>query len=393
MVKLEGRNLNAKLYFSIYGSGMGHAARTAALAKSLGSISLFSSWGEGKEYLEKEGFNVIESPSVDVEWSEQGRMAIKKSITKLPRNLSSFAHQIICELSSISKFKPDVVISDSRLSPIIASHILDIPSILITNQLRIALPLENSFVQSFLERITAEKLGIFWSLAKEIIAPDLPPPYTISEKTLLYVSLIKRRIRFIGFLISAPKVRREDIEKTKSVLEIDSPKVVYAQVSGPKPTKRWMVDLLILASKELPKDVTLIVSMGEPRSTKDVIKSGNLRLLYWNDLLDATLSIADLVVTRGGHSSIAKCISMGKPMVLLPIAYHGEQIYNSKKAEKLGIARMVNPVSADHRTLAECIIESLSNNNLKEKALEISEISSKFNAFSSFKEILRTLIS
>ncbi len=385
--------MNAKLYFSIYGSGMGHAARTAALARSLGFLSLFSSWGEGKEYLEKEGFNVVESPSVDVEWSEQGRMAIKKSVTKLPRNLSSFAYQIIHEVNSISKFKPDVVISDSRLSPIVASRVLNIPSILIANQLRIALPLEGSLVQSFLEKVTAEKLGIFWGLAKEIIAPDLPPPYTISEKTLLHASSIRRRIRFIGFLINAPKVRKESVEKAKSILEINSPKVVYAQVSGPRATKRWMVDLLILASKELPKDVTLIVSMGEPKSSRDVIKSGNLRLLYWNDLLDATLSIADLVVTRGGHSSIAKCISMGKPMVLLPIAYHGEQIHNSRKAEKLGIARMINPVSADHGTLAKCIIESLSDNSLKEKALEISEISSKFNAFSSFKEILRTLIS
>lgn len=378
----------ARVYISVYGSGMGHAARMVALAEKLNHMLVFSSWGEGEEYIRREGFKVLNSPSVDIEWSEQGRMAIKKSVSKLPRNLSSFVLQILHERAMIKKTSSSLVISDSRLSSIIASKTLGLPSILITNQLRIALPLESSYIQRLLERSVSETLSLFWDLANEILAPDLPPPYTISEYTLLNLLSPKRKTKFIGFMVDRPKAEAMAIERALNLLGLKGKKLVYAQISGPVPTRRWLFDMVLAASKYLIKDIGMIVSMGDPEGPKEIIKAGNIRILPWNELLDPIILVSDLIISRGGHSTIGKCILAGKPMILIPIAYHGEQINNSKKMEKLGLGRFIDPVKTSPRYLAEKILMALDDEGQRRRASFFSKLATRYDAFRTVKETI-----
>ena len=377
--------MKPRLHISVYGSGMGHAARMVALARRLSLPAYFSSWGEGKEYIEEEGYKVFEVPAVDIEWSEQGRMAIKKTVTKLPKNFYSFVYQVLVERKLMLRTNSSVVISDSRLSAIVAAYSLGLPSLLVTNQLRIAMPLEESAVQSFIERSAAELLGPFWSLADEVIAPDLPPPYTISERTLLGLSSVKKKIRFAGFLASKPSATEEEVERARRLLEIEG-KAVYAQISGPRPTKRWFLNLL-LAAAPLVKGATIIISMGEP-GKEGMRKSRNIRLLYWNEMFDATMVLSDLVISRGGHSTIARSVLAEKPMVLVPIAYHGEQMSNAKKASSLGVARFLNPVGLTPKAVAEAITQALDDENMKDKARELAGLSSKLDPFSLIGDLI-----
>lgn len=364
---------------------MGHAARMVSLVRRLSLPATFTSWGEGKDYISEEGYRVLEVPAVDIEWSEQGRMAIKKSVTKLPRNLYSLAYQVITERKLMRHTKPSVVISDSRLSAIIAAHSIGLPSILVTNQLRIAMPLETSLVQSMIERTVAEALGPFWSLADEIIAPDLPPPYTISEKTLLGATSVRRKIRFVGFLVPKPEAEEANIERARRVLDIEG-KLVYAQISGPRPTRRWFLNLL-LAAAPMIKGATIVISVGEP-GMSGMKRSKNIRLLYWNEMFDATVVLSDLLVSRGGHSTIARGVLAGKPMVLVPIAYHGEQMSNSKKATSLGLAEFLNPVGLTPKRLADIISYALEDGRMKSRAAELSAIASELDSFDFMKEII-----
>jgi UDP:flavonoid glycosyltransferase YjiC (YdhE family) len=367
---------------------MGHAARMVALAEKLDRMTVFSSWGEGKEYIRRKGFMVFNSPSVDIEWSEQGRMAIKKSVSKLPRNLSSFALQILYERAMIKRLSPSLVISDSRLSSVIASRTLGVASILITNQLRIALPLEGSYMQRFLERSVSETLGLLWNMADEVLAPDLPPPYTISEYTLLNLLSSRGRIKFIGFMVDRPRAKAMEVERALNLLDLKGKKLVYAQISGPKPTRRWLFDMVLAASKHLAEDVGVIVSMGDPEGPKEVIRSGNIRILPWNELLDPIILVSDLIISRGGHSTIGKCILAGKPMVLIPIAYHGEQINNSKKVERLGLGKFVDPVKTNPKHLAEKILMALDDEGQRRRALAFSELALRYDAFRTVKETI-----
>lgn len=377
--------MKPRLHISVYGSGMGHAARMVSLVRRLSFPATFTSWGEGKDYINEEGYRVLEVPAVDIEWSEQGRMAIKKSVTKLPRNLYSLAYQVITERKLMYRTKPSVVISDSRLSAVVAAHSMGLPSILITNQLRIAMPLESSLVQSIIERSVAELLGPFWALADEIIAPDLPPPHTISDKTLLGVKSVKKKVRFIGFLVPKPEAKKADVEKAKRILDVEG-KLVYAQISGPRPTRRWFLNLL-LAAAPMVKGATVVISVGEPRMN-GMKRLKNIRLLYWNKMFDATIALSDLLVSRGGHSTIARGILAGKPMVLVPIAYHGEQTSNSKKAASLGIAKFLNPVELTPKKLAEEISYALEDGGMKNKAVRLSEIASRFDPFGLMKNLI-----
>lgn len=357
---------------------MGHAVRMVNLVRQLSLPAIFTSWGEGREYIVKEGYCALEVPSVDVEWSDLGRMAVKKSVSKLPRNLCSLANQVRMERKLMHFTKPSIVISDSRLSAIIAAHTTGLPSILVTNQLRIAMPLETSLMQPILERAVAEALGPIWSLANEIVAPDLPPPYTISEKTLLGLASLRGRIKFLGFFETRPKVEEAEIERARMILNVEG-KLVYAQISGPRPTRKWLL-LQLLAAAPMIKGATLAISVGEP-GKRGIVKSKNVRLLYWNEMFDATVAASDLLVSRGGHSTIAKGILAGKPMVLVPIPYHGEQMSNSKKAESLGLAKFLDPVRLTPSRLADAISHALENGQMESRAAELSAIASKFDSF------------
>ena len=377
--------MKPRLHVSVYGSGMGHAARMVSLVRRLSFPAIFTSWGEGRDYISEEGYRVLEVPAVDIEWSEQGRMAIKKSVTKLPRNLYSLAYQVITERELMRRTKPSMVISDSRLSAIIAAHSIGLPSILVTNQLRIAMPLESSLMQSMIERSVAELLGPFWALADEIVAPDLPPPYTISDKTLLGVRSARKKLRFVGFLVSRPEAGKADVEKAKRVLDVEG-KLVYAQISGPRPTRRWFLNLL-LAAAPMVEGATVVISVGEP-GMNGMKRSRNIRLLYWNEMFDATIALSDLLVSRGGHSTIARGILAGKPMVLVPIAYHGEQTSNSKKAASLGIARYLNPVELTPKKLAETISHALEDGQMESNATKLSEVASRLDPFGLMKTLI-----
>jgi MGT family glycosyltransferase len=54
----------------------------------------------------------------------------------------------------------------------------------------------------------------------------------------------------------------------------------------------------------------------------------------------------DLVITHGGYGSVMACLSVGVPMVVIPLA-GGDQIGNAARCAALGVARVV---AADQRT-------------------------------------------
>jgi uncharacterized protein (TIGR00661 family) len=71
------------------------------------------------------------------------------------------------------------------------------------------------------------------------------------------------------------------------------------------------------------------------------VRNGNLTIYDWVDDQYELLKAADVVICRAGHGMMMKAMTLGKPMMLIPIPDHTEQYGNARRACKLGLAELV----------------------------------------------------
>jgi hypothetical protein len=150
----------------------------------------FSSWGEALK-IASLSYMSFDATPLDVVWTEEGRMSFKKTLKGFYKPFTTLALQVREEKRRINWLNPSAVISDSRLSPLIASKLSGKKSVLIINQAKILFPLRKN-VYLFLERLFGEMLGVLWDLADIIVSPDLPPPYNISKFSMELKTIEKK---------------------------------------------------------------------------------------------------------------------------------------------------------------------------------------------------------
>ena len=189
----------AKAYFTPYGVGLGHASRMMMLAERLRDSDVnirFSSFGEGARYISMQGYDCMTVPPVEFAWSVEGGFSVKYSISNIPLWFTNFPRQLRDEINNMIKYDPDIVVSDTRLSSLVASKILNIPSVVILNQVKLLLSprLREFKISRSWEKMNGEFLGLLWRIADRILVPDLPPPYTIAEDNIWETSSVLKKI-------------------------------------------------------------------------------------------------------------------------------------------------------------------------------------------------------
>jgi UDP:flavonoid glycosyltransferase YjiC (YdhE family) len=124
-----------KIYFAVFGSGLGHATRVLDIAKRLTANEddgiRYSCSGQGLRYIRthEPRADTVECPSLDVEWTEEGSFSSKGFVVHFPLMFRSFSRQVAFEAESIAKFHPKVAVSDSRLSAVLAAKSKSFPVI------------------------------------------------------------------------------------------------------------------------------------------------------------------------------------------------------------------------------------------------------------------------
>ena len=346
--------MRKRLYASVFGSGIGHASRMDLILKQLATDGWqlwVSSFGEGLRFLLSKGYVGRESPDLDVKWTVGGSLDFAGTLRRGPIMLVRFLEQVRFELRQIRQVNPHVIISDSRLSVVLAARILRIPVIVITNQLTILLPRHNRmwFIAS-IERIGGELLTWFWSLSKVIAIPDLPPPYTISSHNVCSVAP-RRKIRFIGFLASW----NHDLDKNQGRVSGSSARpLIFCPISGPTQTK----SLLLSKLKEIAVSVPgydFVISAGIPGGSTDARLFRGVTIFEWCPNVEELSNRASVIISRAGHTSIAKAILTGRPLIVIPIEKQTEQVGNGERVQSLGIGVMVNQRDLDPRSLLSAV--------------------------------------
>ncbi|MBH58819.1 MAG: hypothetical protein CMO19_00155 [Thaumarchaeota archaeon] len=374
-----------KVYFPTFGSGVGHASRASIIASSLeDNFSYrFSSFKDGYEFLVANKFQCKDIYPLDISWKKDGKVSTTKTIIRSPLLSGIFLYHLKEEYGFLKKYQPDLVFSDSRLSPILCANKLKIPSMVILNQIKLLVEIRDKR-RKRLETLNGRILGKFWDYANEIFIPDLPPPYTICKENIEGVDSIKDKITYIGFIS-----RRPDKKKRYSIvneLDIDKDKkTIYVQISGPKQSRLSVYQIIIRQIEPIKNEYNIIISKGDPNGTSIPKKMEYWTEFEWCPWIEM-FEISDCVVTRGGHSTIGNAISAGKPSIIIPIENQSEQIQNAIRVNELDLGiHMID----DNESLVRNIKSVLNESRYKNATKKFKELSSEYNGIEICKEKIK----
>lgn len=339
----------SRIYMGPCGIGLGHVGRSIPIARELkrrGAEVMFSTYLEAVEFVRRQGFPVVRSPAISLVSDSTGRIDLKATV--LNRGVSSLAtlvKQIKAEMDYMKAFRPDVVVSDSRVSTVAAGKLLGLPVALIINQFRLMVP-TSEFNQNLSRIIDGGILTVLsggWGSSDVIIIPDFPRPYTICLDSLRIPRLYQDRVRMGGFILDRkPEEVRGSEEVRAEAGASETDKLIYAAISGPRQEKEPLIGILKPIFKSFPEDVKVVMSTGDPEGGSEPVTSGSLTVIPWVKDRYRYLKAADAIICRGGHNTIMQSICYGKPSIIIPTPSHTEQYANARRAKELGFAEAIH---------------------------------------------------
>ena len=373
---------------------MGHVIRILDLAGRLADCcqSVVSTSGQALRHVESRGDGVtaVASPSMDVRWEGEG-FSSWHVLPRFPITFNSFLRQVAFERRSIARFDPSVVVSDSRLSPVVAARELSYPVVTMLNQFVISFPPRfRGGTGRFFERVAGDVLGELWSLSDRVLMTDLPPPYTIAENNLLG-SDMAGVVEFVGFTAPRPSHTGEALEKAGKTVEMDRRPLIFCPISGPDATKRRISEILLRAAPRLTGDYNLVISLGYSGGDPAPRRMASGAWVFdWCPVKDELFEQAGLVVARAGHSTIGQCINGEKPAVLVTIYNHPEQIGNAEKFARLGLGKMIRSERLTPDALAEAARGCLDDPRYRDAAGRVAAVSRRYDGAERTAEIIRS---
>ncbi len=348
-----------RVYVAPCGIGLGHITRCEPIANALASAGaevVYSTYSEGLDYARRRGLPTLPTVPIGFKVKKDGTVDFKMTAATSGFSLGvrRFLRQLRAEIRNIKRFKPDVVLSDSRVSSLIAGKLMGVPVALILNQFRVEIvrkpsakkitPVERLFflIVNIFWLFFRTFLGGVWARSDLMLIPDFPAPYTISASNLTIPKRYKNKVKLIGPIVPDEPTERPSKSALNGSLFFASRKpLIYAAISGPKTERTVLADLLLDSLKRFPSEYEIVVSRGEPNGTSDPVRNGNLTVYDWIEDQYQLLKASSVVISRAGHGIIMKAIMLGKPMILVPIPDHTEQYGNAKRAFQLGLAEIV----------------------------------------------------
>lgn len=374
-----------RVYIGCFGSGLGHATRMLAVARALRQKGIrvrFSSSSEVAHFITKQGFECNMLPLADVRYNENGGLSVEHTVAEGGIIMAQTYQQLRLELSHVMNFDPDSVLIDSALSTLLAARILGRRAVTVLNQLKIESSKKESVPHRLLSAGTTEAIGTLWSLSGEILLPDLPPPYTISENNLWNAKV--GNTRYIGFLTQQDAGEPDEVHAMFQ--EARRPRIFW-QVSGPPQTRAPMLRKALEIATGLSDSYSFVISGGDPTGSTVPRPIAGGWYYEWCSFVQRFFTACEVVVSRAGHGTLAQAISCQKPSLLVPIPGQTEQEGNSRKAVKLGVSLAIPQDGLTVDTFRRAV-ERLRGDEFARSVAGMNSIASGFDAQ---REIIRAL--
>ncbi len=379
--------MKTSVYIAPCGIGLGHVRRMEALAKSLRMLGvdniIFSTYGVGYQYLSRLYCDrcVYKSPEIDLIFNENGYFDFHNTVMRYGFiSLYRFIKQFGYEISRIQSFKPDVVVSDSRLSSTLAGWIIGVPTITVLNQLNITIPrarpmsLITKVIKKISERFTFEIFSFLWARSNKIVVADYPPPYTISKMNIMVHQRYKERFKLIGPLLPLDLMNLPSKDEAREMLALKPP-VILAIFSGNKMERNIAHAKLLPDLIKLAKSGYTVIEIGALNNS-----APRLNNFYSYPLVDNVynyMRAADVAISTCGQTTLAELMKIGVPIIGVPPIGHTEKMGNASVIERLGLG-IVKPLQQVNNNLGELVNEVLRNDIYTSRASEVSKEINKY---------------
>ena len=379
-----------RVYIGCFGSGLGHASRMLEVAGELASRGgkvEFSSSGEVVSLIEARGFRCNRLPLADVSYSDSGAFQVKETLLSTFSILGKTCSQVALETGNIGRFDPDAILSDSSLATVLAGRARRIPTCTVLNQLNLTSTHQGgSALSRLFSTGMSASMGKLWELSDEVLLPDLPPPYTISERNLWGSSVEKTR--YVGFLFSSDRGVPDEAARE---FRADTRPKVFWQVSGPPRTRKAFLDLAFELSEALKEEYAFVISGGDPMGSASPRRFSGGWYYGWCSISDVYFGASDVVVARAGHGTVSQAIAWSRPSLLVPIPRQPEQEGNADKAAKLGVAIVLQQSRLNASSLKESI-GALLTEGYKGRVSRLGDLARRQNAKVAVVEALESAV-
>jgi len=389
---LRARCCGLKAHIGVCGIGFGHASRSASIARKLKEMGWevsSSSYGDGLEYLKRLNLDVKPVPIVRYEVLPEAKVSIKLTIFRNVLLPIRFAEQVAYEMNYLEG--ADIAISDTRASTIIAGKLLGKPVLTILNQfnIRVVYPRYRRIIE-LLEGI-AQIVGWIWARSDKILIADYPPPLTISKRNLVIPDGIEDKVEFIGPIIDK---RPEDLPSQEEIeakyrLSGGKPRI-FLHATGPSYEREKFIEELLPMLGRLADRCEIIASLGGVNPGVSIPEG--IEVFEWVDEPLELFKVSDLVICRAGQTTLAKALSYGKPVLMIPISAHGEQLGNASSVAEIGAGLIIRQEELTPPLLERAIEDLLLNKSYRINAERYAEFSSSLNPLSKVVEAAEELL-
>ncbi|UED84428.1 glycosyltransferase [Streptomyces profundus] len=278
------------------------------------------------------------------------------------------------ERAAIAEFRPDMVVSDFRVTGAVSAALEGVPAAWIVNSgffefpfpqvLRDVVP---QLVELGVPRETARRV-----LGDVLYIPDwsrFDPLSGIAARESATALGTLSEIRHVGpVLKEAPDGAPSRAEARERLGVAADVPLVYVSLGG---TAQGYGSLTTIAARlgAVPAHTVLVTGPNIPperlrERTADVV------MAYTEDSMAWTRA-ADLVVTHGGHTSTMEALCLGTPLLALP--GHAEQEWNASRAVSLGTGEIL-PADAVADEFVPTATRLLGDQGLARRAREVGEV-------------------
>jgi UDP:flavonoid glycosyltransferase YjiC (YdhE family) len=352
----------------------------------------FSTYAEGARYIEHEKLPLMKAPPISFQVKPDGSVDFRRTAMNPGPFLASFTllKQVNAEVKFIESFKPDIIISDSRISSLVAARLLRIPRVCILNQFQLIVPRrkQHLFLARLADSVTLTLIGRMWTSGNTVLIPDFPPPYTISSGNLNIPKPYRKNVRLIGPILEVRPDELNSKGELRKKLKVPSDRpLIFVPISGSTREKAFFTGMLRKILLGFPKDYEIIMSLGYPDDNSRPAHYGSLTIHKWILNRFEYLKACDIVVARAGHGTITQAMCYGKPIVLVPTPSHTEQINNAKQAKDLGVAKVLPQKDLNRLELLRLIQQALGD----ETQERLKAIQRQVSRYDGVKEAVRTI--
>ena len=220
-----------------------------------------------------------------------------------------------------------------------------------------------------------------------VIAPDLPPPYTIGKRNLETEPYLK--IYYDGFCVRKRPAELPSQTELKHKYGFDNDLLIYVALSGPGSSKEILANTLLKISPEI--DAKILISKGEPGRYE--YKEKNVIIKNWIEKREEILKASDILISRCGHNIIAENLTYGKKCIYIPQPNQSEQYVNAESIERLRLGYVIEDKDITAKTLKDKLNELIDNREIEDNIKKIKDISQNYIGEKKIAEKIRNLLS